>query len=141
MTVFIIEKYEKMAMSFRYLGVMMIIFVIMSFGYFIWIPELDMLKYSQGIVDTSTPAGWFIFVNFFRILLFAYVVIKYARFTRSIGEETKRRIQWFFTGILIAIIGLFINLLGGMIESILMEIVALIAVNAGILLIFKGFLM
>ena len=141
MTVFILEKYEKIAMSFRYLGIMMILFVIISFGYFIWVPELDLARYSQGIVDTSTPKGWFIFVNVIRILLFVFVVYKYARITKSIGEDSKKRIQWFFVGIVIAIIGLFINLAGGMLKWIPMEIIALIAVDIGIVLAFKGFLM
>ena len=141
MTVFIIEKYEKIAMSFRYLGIMMILFGIMSFGYFIWVPTLDMTDYSNGIVNTTTRDEWFIFVNLIRILLFAFVVYKYAKITRSIEEDTKKRIQWFFVGIIVAIIGLFINLVGGMLKWIPMEIIALIAVDIGIVLVFKGFLM
>ena len=141
MTVFIIEKYKKIAMSFKYLGTMMIIFAIMSFGYFIWVPELDMARYSQGIVDTTTPTGWFIFVNLTRIILFAFVVYKYAKITKSIGDDTKKRVQWFFIGIIIAIIGQFINIVGGMLGSIILEIIALILVDIGIILVFKGFLM
>ncbi len=141
MTVFIIEKYKKIAMSFRYLGIMIVLFVIMSFGYFVWIPELNTTDYSNGIVNTETRTEWFIFVNFARILLFAFVVYKYAKITRKIGEDTKKRIQWFFMGIIIAIIGLLINLVGGMLKWIPMEIIALIAVDIGIVLVFKGFLL
>jgi hypothetical protein len=141
MTVFILEKYKKIALSFKYLGSMMILFAIMSFGYFIWFPELDMLKYSQGIVDTSTPEGWFLFVNGIRITLSAFVVYKYVRITRSVGEETKKRVQWFFIGIVLVIITLCINLAGGMLEWIPLEIIALITLNIGSLLILKGFLM
>ena len=141
MTVFILEKYEKIAMSFRYLGIMMALFIIMSFGYFIWVPTLDMTDYSNEIVNTSTRDEWFIFVNFIRILLFVFVVYKYARITRSVGEDTKKRIQWFFAGIIVAIIGLLFNLVGGVLKWIPMEIIALIAVDIGIVLAFKGFLM
>ncbi|MFX1280084.1 MAG: hypothetical protein ACFFA3_11750 [Promethearchaeota archaeon] len=143
MTVFIIEKYKKIAMSFRYLGTMMIIFILMSFGYFIpeFTPELDMTRYSQGIVDTTTHLGWFIFVNLTRIILFAFVVYKYAKLTKNVGEDTKKRVQWFFVGIIVAIVGLFINLAGGTLRIILLEICALILVDVGIILVFKGFLM
>lgn len=141
MTVFIIEKYKKIAMSFRYLGIMIVLFGIMSFGYFVWIPELNTTDYSNGIVNTETRIEWFIFVNLIRILLFIFVVYKYARITRSIGEDTKKRIQWFFVGIIVATFGLIINLLGGMLKWIPMEIIALIAVDIGIVLVFKGFLM
>lgn len=141
MTVFILERYKKIAMSFKYLGSMMILFAIMSFGYFIWVPELDMVKYSQGIVNTTTPKGWLLFVNGIRIALSAFVVYKYARITRSIGEETKKRIQWFFIGIVLVIITLSINLAGGMLEWIPLEIIALVTVNIGSLLILKGFLL
>ncbi|MFX0028555.1 MAG: hypothetical protein ACFE8B_05065 [Candidatus Hermodarchaeota archaeon] len=143
MTVFILEKYKKIAMSFKYLGTMIILFIIMSFGYFIpyFKPSLDIMKYSDGIVDTTTPLGWFIFVNVIRIALSAFVVYKYAKITRTIGEETKKRVQWFFSGILLVIIALFINLVGGMLEWIPLEIIALFTINIGSLLILKGFLL
>lgn len=141
MTVFILEKYKKIAMSFRYLGVLMILFVIMSFGYFIWIPTLNPTDYSNKIVNTQTRLELLIFVNLIRILLFVFVVYKYAKITKRIGEDTKRRIQWFFAGIIFATFGLFINLIGGVLNWIPLEIIALIAVDIGIVLVFKGFLM
>ena len=141
MTVFILEKYKKIAMSFRYLGIMMIVFILMSCGYFIFVPKLDMARYSQGIVDTTTHLGLFIFVNLTRIVLFAFVVYKYAKLTKIVGEDTKKRVQWFFVGIIVAIVGLFINLVGGTLRIILLEICALILVDIGIILVFKGFLM
>ena len=55
--------------------------------------------------------------------------------------DTKKRIQWFFAGIIVAIIGLLFNLVGGVLKWIPMEIIALIAVDIGIVLAFKGFLM
>jgi len=55
MTVFVLEKYKKVAMSLRYLGTMMALFIIMSLGYFIWIPTLNMVRYAERIVDTDTP--------------------------------------------------------------------------------------
>ncbi|MFX1377101.1 MAG: hypothetical protein ACFFA0_14945 [Promethearchaeota archaeon] len=142
MTVFILEKYKKVAMSFKYLGTMIILFIIMSIGYFIWIPELDMTKYSQGIVDTKTPIGLLIFVNLIRIALFSFVVYKYHKITKNIGEDTKKKVQWFFMGIIVAVVALIFNLAGGIGEgSILLEIIAMIAFDIGSLLIFKGFLM
>jgi len=140
MTVFILEKYKKVAMSLKYLGSMMLLFFIMSVGYFIWTPELDMVRYAQDIVDTNTPPEWFIFITLVRTALSIYVVYKYALITRKIGEETKKRVQWFFIGIIFAVIGMFINLMGGFLRSITIEIFALIAIDIATIAIFKGFL-
>ena len=140
MTVFILEKFEKIAMGLKYLGTMMALFITMSFGYFIWVPSLNTERFEQGIIDTETPFGWFIYVNIIRIGLSIYVVYKYAMMTRKIGEETKKRVQWLFIGIIIMVIGLFLNLAGGILGSILTEIFALIAFDIGTIVLFKGFL-
>jgi len=140
MTVFILEKYEKVAMSLRYLGIMLVLFIIMSVGYFIWTPELDMARYSQGIVDTNTPTEWFIFITLIRIVLSIYVIYKYAMITRKIEENTKKKVQWFFIGITFAVIGMFVNLIGGFLRSVIIEIFALIVIDVGTLAIFRGFL-
>jgi len=140
MTVFVLEKYEKVAMSLKYFGSMMALFIIMSFGYFIWTPTLNMARYALGIVDTDTPLPWFIFVNFLRIVLSTYVVYKYAMMTRKMEEETKKRVQWFFIGIIFAIFTLFINIIGGALRSIIIEIIALITLDVGMVAILKGFL-
>ncbi len=140
MTVFILEKYKKVAMSLKYLGSMMVLFFIMSFGYFIWTPELNMDRYEKGIVDTNTPTEWFIFITIVRTIMSIYVVYKYAIITKKIEEETKKRVQWFFIGIIFAIIGMFINLIGGFLRSIIIEIFALIAIDIGTIALLKGFL-
>ena len=98
------------------------------------------IDYIKNIVDTTTPRGWFIFVNVLRIALFIYAIIKYAIMTRKVEEDTKKRIFWFFTGITLVIVGLIVNLLGGLLEFIILEILALVAINIGILVITKGFL-
>ncbi len=140
MTIFILEKYKKVAMSLKYLGSMIVLFFIMSVGYFIWIPELNMDRYEKGIVDTNTPTEWFIFITIVRTVMSIYVVYKYVMITRKIEEKTKKRVQWFFVGIIFAIIGMFINLIGGFLRSIIIEIFALIAINIGTIAILKGFL-
>ncbi len=139
MTVFILE-YPNVAMSLKYLGTMIALFILISFGYFIWVPTLDPISYNQGIINTETPLGWFIFVNVIRIGLAIYVVYKYAMITRKTEGETKKRIQWFFVGIITVIVGLFINLVGGYF-NIFFEIVALILFTIGAILIVKGFFM
>lgn len=141
MTVFVLEKFKKIAMSLKYFGTMMAIFIIMSFGYFIWVPTLNTERFEQGIVDTETPIGWFIFVNIIRIGISIYVVYKYAIMTKKIGEETKKRVQWLFIGMIIITIGLFLNVLGGIFGSILTEIIALIAFDIGTIVLFKSFLL
>jgi hypothetical protein len=140
MTVFVLEKFKKVAMSLKYLGSMMVLFFIMSIGYFIWTPELNMTRYPQGIVDTITPTEWLIFITLVRILLSLYVVYKYAMITRKLEEDTKKRVQWFFIGIIFAIIGMFINLVGGFLSSIVIEIIALIVIDIGTIVILKGFM-
>ncbi|MFX1297896.1 MAG: hypothetical protein ACFFD2_23995 [Promethearchaeota archaeon] len=140
MTVFVLEKYTKIAMSLKYLGTMLIIFFFMSLGYFIFIPSLDMTRYAAGIVDTSTPLGWLITVNAIRIILGVYVVWRYIVMERKIEGETRNRIKWFSYGVIMAVLGITINLAGGALSSIPIEIIALISVDIGAILIFKGFL-
>ncbi|MFX1344741.1 MAG: hypothetical protein ACFFBC_07985 [Promethearchaeota archaeon] len=136
MTVLILEKYKKVAMSLKYLGTMFALLIIMSIGYFILPPTLNEDKYADKIIDTETEFAVQIIANVLRIALFAYVVYKYVIITRKIEIETKRRVQWFFMGIILAIIGLIINLIG----AIIFEIAALIIIDVGMVLIFKGFL-
>ncbi|MFX0000459.1 MAG: hypothetical protein ACFE9Q_08185 [Candidatus Hodarchaeota archaeon] len=141
MTVFILEKFKKVAMSLKYLGSMIVLFFIMSVGYFIWKPELDMVRYAQDIVDTNTPIEWHIFITLVRIALSIFVVYKYALITKKVEEQTRKKVQWFFIGIIFAIIGMFVNLIGGFLRSIIIEILALIIIDVGTLSIFRGFLL
>jgi len=140
MTLFVLEKYTQIAMSMKYLGTMLILFFVMSIGYFIFPPYLDMGDYALGIVNTHTPPGLLIFVNTIRILLAIYAAYKYIVINRKIEGETKNRIKWFSLGVMLFIFGLFINLVGGMLALIVMELLALIIFDIGALLVLKGFL-
>ena len=140
MTLFVLEKYTKIAMSMRYLGIMLIVFFVMSIGYFIFTPSLDMEYYAGGIVDTNTPHGLFIFVNTIRLILATFAAYKYIIITRKIEGENKNRIKWFSSGVIIFILGLIINLTGGLLSIIVIEILALIIFDIGALLVLKGFL-
>lgn len=143
MTVFVLEKHEKGAMNFKYLGVMITLFIIMSIGYFIppWFPTLDLDDYNLKIINTYTLPGLQIFVNLLRIILLTYVVYKYAVITKKVEKETKKRMQWFFVGIITIISGAIINLIGGILKFIPFEILALILFDIGIISIVKGFFM
>ncbi|MBY8979637.1 MAG: hypothetical protein KGD72_04555 [Candidatus Lokiarchaeota archaeon] len=140
MTLFVLEKHTKVAMSLKYLGTMLILFFIMSIGYFIFPPYLDMGDYALSIVNTHTPLGLLIFVNAVRLLLTIYAVYRYIGITRKIEGDTKIRLKWFSFGIILFIFGLFINLAGGMLALIVIEILALIIIDIGALLVLKGFL-
>lgn len=141
MTVLILEKYKKVAMSLKYLGPMFALFIIMSVGYFIFPPILNRTDLEDNeIINTETVWGLQIFVHVIRIVLFAYIVYKYAIITRKVEKETKRRVQWFFAGIILAIVGLLINLIGGILGEIPFEIIAMITISIGIIIIVKGFL-
>ncbi len=72
--------------------------------------------------------------------LFFYVIFKYTRITKKVEEATKKRIQWFSVGVIIIIVGIVINLIGGFLGNILIEIFALILLDLGIFVIVKGFL-
>ena len=96
--------------------------------------------YALGIVDTHTPPGLLIFVNAIRILLSIFAVYKYIATTKKLDGETKNRMKWFTTGVIVLILGIIINLAGGLLTSILTEIIALIIVDIGAFLVLKGFL-
>ncbi len=140
MTVFILEKSEKLAMVPKYLTIMMVLYIISIFGFFIWTPTLNMERYKQGIVDTETPIGWFLFVNVWRLVLFIFVLYKYAIVAKSTQGVPRKQVLWFFAGSFIVIVGILFNLIGGIFESILIEILGLIASDIGVVFIVKGFL-
>lgn len=141
MTVFVLEKFTKIAMSIKYFGVMLIIFFVISIGYFIFIPSLNQSAYAIGIVDTITPPGWLIFVNVLRIILAIYVVFKYILMLGKIEDATKNKILWFTIAVIVIIFGLVINIAGGALSSTITEIVALIILAVGSILLFKAFLL
>jgi hypothetical protein len=140
MTVFVLEKYAKIAMSIRYLGVLLVIFAIMCVGYFIFMPTLNMTAYNNNIVDTNTPREWLYTVNAIRIILAVYVVVKYIIMAKKIEGESRNRIRWFSMGVIFVILGMVANLVGGGIHSIILEIAALFIINVGAILILRGFL-
>jgi len=143
MTVFILEKYKKIALNYKHLGVMLVLLVIMSIGYFIpdLVPNLHYDDYTTfQVINTETALGLQVFVNLFRLVLFFYVIFKYTKIAKKVEESTKKRIQWFSVGVIIIIVGIVINLLGGFLGNILIEIFALILLDIGIFVIVKGFL-
>lgn len=141
MTVLIVEKYNKVAMSMKYIGTLLIIFLLMSIGYFFFVPTLNLNAYASGIVDTNTPIGWMLFVNALRIGLAIYVSVKYIQITKAVDDDTKNKIKWFSIGVIVVIIGLFLNIAGGAILSAIIEIVALLIIDIGAVLIINAFLL
>ena len=140
MTLFVLEKHTKIAMGLKYFGTMLILFFVMSIGYFIFPPHLEMGDYDLGLVNTHTPPGLQIFVNAIRILLAIYAAYRYIGISKKIEGETKNKIKWFSFGVIVFILGLLINLAGGIFSLILIEILALIVIDIGALLVLKGFL-
>jgi hypothetical protein len=140
MTIFILDKSEKLAMVPKYLGIITVLYIVSIFGFFIWTPTLNMERYNQGIIDTETPLGWFLFVNIWRLALFIFVLIKYGIIAKGTQGVPRQQVLWFFAGSFIVIVGILFNLIGGILGSILIEILGLIAFNLGIAFIVKGFL-
>jgi len=58
---------------------------------------------------------------------------------KKVEQEIKKRVQWFFMGVTIIVVGIFFNLIGGLIDNILLEILALIIIDIGLSGIVKGF--
>lgn len=139
MTVFVLEKFPKVAMSFKYLGTMLAIFILMSFGYFIFPPKPDPDKFEDHIINTITPLPWYIFVNIIRMVLFGYALFKYSMITKKTEDEAKKRIRWFFVGTLVAFVGLFSNLIGEAFDNLVIQVLSLILINIGAIIIVKGF--
>jgi hypothetical protein len=79
-------------------------------------------------------------VNAIRILLATYAAYRYAIINRKMDGETKNRIKLFSFGVILFIFGLLINLAGGVLSLIVIEILALIIIDIGALLVLKGFL-
>ncbi len=140
MTVFILDKGEKIAMTRKYLGITFLIFVITIFGYFIWVPTLNMERYDDGIVDTETPLGWYIFVTIARLVLFGYVLFRYYKISKLTEGTSKIRVIWFLRGSSVALVGIILNMLGGVLSSLPLEIIGLIFIDIGIIGIVKGLL-
>ncbi len=140
MTVFVLDYSETVAMSVKYLLIILVIFILSIFGYFIWIPTLNMERFEQGIVDTETPLAWYIYVSIFRIAILIYILYKFWSISKKFEGEEKTRVLWFFIGSIVNVAGIFMNMLGGIISSLLLEIIGLALFNVGALLTLKGFL-
>lgn len=140
MTSFVLDQSEKIAMSRKYLSIILIIFIISIFGYFIWVPELNMADFNKGIVNTDTPIFWYIFVNIIRIGISIYVLYKFGLITKRLEGPERRRILWFFVGSTINVIGILLNMLGNILHLIL-EIIGLATFNIGTFFIVRGFLL
>jgi hypothetical protein len=98
-----------------------------------------MERYEQGIVDTETPTGWFIFVNVWRLILFSFVLYKYAFIAKSTQGVPRQQVLWFLAGSFIVILGVIFNLIGGILSSIIIEILGMIAFGVGVAFIVNGF--
>jgi len=144
MTVFILEKYKKIALNIKHLGLMMVLLIIMSVGYFIVEPfpflDWDAFHDVPPIIDTLSDKYLSAFVNILRIGLFIYVIVKYGMITKKVEEDTKKRIQWFIVGVTIITVGVVTNLIGGLLYNISIEIFALVLFDIGIFIVVKGFL-
>lgn len=142
MTVFILEKYKKIALNYKHLGLMIALLIIMSIGYFLpgLTPVLNPGDHALGWINTETDFALQIFVNGLRLGLLFYVIFKYSIITRKVEEDTKKRIQWFIAGVIIITIGIVANLIGGFLKDTLIEMLAVGLLDIGIFVIVKGFL-
>lgn len=140
MATFVLKHSEKVAMSPKYLGIAFILFMILTIGYFIWMPVVNMENFNQGIVDTETPTGLFIVVNVLRVAIITYVLYNFGIIMQKASGKSKERAQWFFGGSIVLLLGIFLNLFGGLLGSVLFEIFGLISFDIGLAVTVKGFL-
>ncbi len=141
MTTFILDYSEKVAMDKKYLLIILALLIISSFGYFVWYPELNMENFAKGVVDTETPLFWYLFVSLFRVSISAYVLYKFSRILQKLDGMERKRILWFFIGSAINIGGILINMIGGIVSLLILEILGLATFNIGTFFIVRGFLL
>jgi len=142
MTVFILEKSQKVALNSKYLTISFLPSILLGVAYLIWRPTLNMEKYSQGIVDTDTSTPLFIVVNFYRIGVVLYIMFRYIAISKKAKGKVKQQMKYFSKGTAVIIFGMFLNLFGGSISSIgiYLEIAGLLAFIVGLLITLKAFL-
>lgn len=101
-------------------------FVISTGFYLIFPPTLDMDAFSQGIVDTDTPLITFLIANGFRIFALTFSTVRFRYLVkRSRNERMRKTFRFFAQGNLVFIVGIVLNLLGGLLKENILEIFGL----------------
>ncbi len=118
MATFIIIHSERVAMTPKYYGISITIFILSIMGYFIWNSELDLEEYASGNVTTNSDPIWFIIVNIIRVGIIVYVFLNYFVLLKKTEGLNKKRMKIFTNTMLIAIIGVLCVLFGGSISII-----------------------
>lgn len=140
MTTFILDHSEKLAMTRKYLLTVFGLYVLATFGYFVWVPELNMGAYKQGLVDTETETFWFLIVNLYRVVIVVYVIAKFIQISRKTSGVTQTRMKWFTVGTAFFVSAVFINLVGGILGSPFLEVLGLASFIVSFIVTVKGFL-
>lgn len=143
MTEFVVEFSEKAALSAKYLLISILLFLVFSIGYAIWVPTLNMEDYANGYVNTETPTFWFLTVFSYRIIIMVYVLYKFIRIANQSTGAVQKQMKFFAIGMIINISATLITLLGGIsgIVGVILEIVGLLTFNIGVLVIIRGLAM
>lgn len=145
-TVFIMDRSSKEAMTFPYLALSSGLFLIFSAGYlFRGIVTLNETQYGNEIIDTNTNIYWQIVVNFYRLGVFLFVIIKYTIISKKVTGITKTKMKIFSNSLIVAVFGILSNLAAGVIFSgyaeYAFEIIGMITFMTGLILMLRAFLL
>jgi len=143
MAVFVLNYSEKKALAPKYLIIAFGINICLLLGYLFWPPTLNEENYAKGIVDTETPAFFFLILSIYRILIVVYVIYKFNVISKKLEGIIKRRVKKVSIGTMIITIGLLINIFSGSIGKIgnYLEIIGFCLFIAGLFISLQGFLL
>ena len=118
-----------------------ILFVISLIGYVIWPPTLNQEDLENGLINTETTLILLLIVNLFRLFIVSFAIIKFWLLAKNSEDNyLKKRLLRFSYGLIIILLGILLNLLGGSLKSIgiFLEILGLAGFDIGAFIIFQG---
>ena len=136
-----ISTSQRTVLNKKYLVPVFVLYIVSFIGYFIWIPELNLEDYAEGIVNTSTPPYWFIFVNLYRVLILIFVIIRFSQLASRATGVFRKQLLFFTIGTISILIALFVNAFGGQIPSLelFLEVSMFVFMDAGMIISLRGF--
>jgi hypothetical protein len=145
-TEFILEHSSKEAMTFPYLALSAGLFLISCAGYFFrGIVILDDMEYANKIIDTHTNTYWQITVNLYRLGVFLFIIIKYTLISKKAEGVTIKKLKIFTSSLIIAMVGIVLNLAAGVIfngyTEYSFEILGMLTFMIGLIVMIRAFLL
>lgn len=141
MTWLIMKLSEVEAMKRKYLLLVVILWFISIIGYFIWPPTLDMGQYALGTVHSIIPTNINIFSMLYRFGIMLLAIVSYYKWSKKVGDtKNRRKMQFFYIGMSLALCGVLSIFLAGIDLSIeiFFTIIGIVAFLAGTILMVRA---